>query len=174
MVRWGAALAQPVTSAASFPGVQPSAVITPPYVTLLCLEELSQKKNNPAWTQKLLFIKNVHFVQIYHPTSVNPQNFRHVLISQAISLSQHLSQKGKLLQAFLSPSCSLKAEATTERYLQDVNVINRENENLIPGLIQAGFFEWMLTIGDTLEIFLKSKKLMVTEFSSNFPYNRHS
>lgn len=112
---------------------------------IFVLEELSQKKKTPALTQK-----NVHFVQIYHPTSVNPQNFKYVLISKAISLSQHLSQKGKLFQGFLSPCCSLKAEATTKRYLQDVNGIYRENENLIPGLIQIGFLEWMLTTEDIL------------------------
>lgn len=119
-------------------------------------------------------MKNVHFVQIYHPASGNPQNFWHILISQAISLSQYLSQKGKLFQSFLSPCCSLNAEATTKRYLQDVNGINRENNNLIPGLIQIGFLQWILTTGSTLEIFLKSKKLLVTEFSSNFPYSIHS
>lgn len=86
-------------------------------------------------------MKYVHFVQIDHPTPVNPQNFKHVLISQAISLSQHQSQKGKLFQGFLSPRCSLKTEAITKRYLQDVNGINRENKNLIPGLIQICFLE---------------------------------
>lgn len=80
-------------------------------------------------------MKNVNFAQKYHPPSVKPQNFKHVLISQAISPSQHLSQKGKLFQGFLSPCCSLKAEATTKRYLQDINGISRENENLLPGLI---------------------------------------
>lgn len=81
MARWGAALAHPVKPAAGFPGVQPAAVITPPYATFLCLEEIRQKKT-PNLTQELLKMKNVNFVQIYHPTSVNPQNLKHVLISQ--------------------------------------------------------------------------------------------